>query len=190
MDPQDRDEYLLSQYLDGQLSGPDLGELEERLGRDPELTQLLDELGRTDRLVRDQAGPIPELNWERFADQIVVKRQALDAARGRRRMLRIYGPLAAAAALAIVTTLSLTFNKTDRIAQEPIPVDSGPSQLDDVDLEPGESLLAVVRVALVRPTGLEIINAAPDQPLSGALALAGAGALEQTAQWPEQGPYF
>lgn len=182
MNPQDRDEYLLSQYLDGQLPEDDGRELQQRLGQDPQLADLLDQLRKTDQLVRDAAGPAPQLDWDRFTEGVTVRRQAHDAARRRNRILRIYIPLAAAAAIALVTTLSLTFNRADRIAQ-------GPST-DDATAIPGQAFASVVRVSLVRPTGLEIIGAAPDQrPIPG-MALAAAGITESVTELTEASPYF
>lgn len=190
MNPQDRDEYLLSQYLDGQLPEDDRRELEKRLRQEPQLADLLDQLRKTDRLVRDAAGPAPQLNWDRFTEQVTVRRQAHDATQRRNRILRIYIPLAAAAAIALVTTLSLTFNRTDRFAQGPSPIDTVPGQQDDTTAIPGQAFASVVRVSLVRPTGLEIIDAAPDQrPLPG-MALAAAGITQSVTELTEASPYF
>ncbi|MFQ5492480.1 MAG: anti-sigma factor family protein [Phycisphaerae bacterium] len=190
MNPQDHDEYLLSQYLDDQLEQADRADLEDRLNQDPALANLLDQLRRTDRWVRAAAEPAPRIDWDRFADQVAHRCQAHDTARRRQRILRLYVPLAAAAAIAIVTTLTLTFQSTNRVAQGPPSIDTGLTTPDDATAAPGRTLMAGVHVSLVRPTGLEITRAAPDQPNRSALALAAAGAFVQADQAPETTPYF
>jgi len=118
INPQDHErleqEFLLSQYLDGDLDEQARVELEARLRADVHLAALLEDLRRTDALVRSTAGPVPDLDWERFAGQVSTACRRADALGRRRRVLRLWAPLAAAAALAMAVTLHLAMPRTDR----------------------------------------------------------------------------
>lgn len=98
-------EFLLSRYLDGDLDQAARVELERRLEGDAELGASLEALRRTGRLVRAWAGPVPELDAERFVEEAARRRRVDDAWRLRRRILRLYGPLSAAAIILLAVTL-------------------------------------------------------------------------------------
>ncbi len=104
-DEHTHNEFLLSQYLDGDLSEADRVDLERRLESDASLSALLEDLRRTDRLVQNWAGAAPELDWSRFQSAISEKRERDDARRRRRLIFRLVTPLSAAAAIAVAATL-------------------------------------------------------------------------------------
>ncbi|MCH7813804.1 MAG: hypothetical protein IID40_07265 [Planctomycetes bacterium] len=120
-DPSEQQEFLLSQYLDGQLDDDARRRVEGRLRTDADLADSLEQLRQIDRLVRESAGPAPELDWERFTAQAAMRREAEADWRRRRRILRLYAPLAAAALVVLACTLYLTMGRS--VSHEPL----GPS---------------------------------------------------------------
>ena len=114
-------EFLLSQYLDGDLGEAERAALERRLEADARLAALLEELRATDRLVNAWAMPVPELDWDRFTNQASAKRQNYDAQRRRGRILRLYAPLSAAAAIALAVTVYIAAERQVSVS-EPAPV--------------------------------------------------------------------
>ncbi|MCP4248674.1 MAG: hypothetical protein GY778_16640 [bacterium] len=111
-DPSEQQEFLLSQYLDGDLDEESRRRLEDRLQTDAALADALERLRQVDRLVRESAGPVPELDWERFAAQAAMRREGLPEWGRRRRILRLYTPLAAAATIVLASTLYLTMGRS------------------------------------------------------------------------------
>jgi len=103
-DQHEQREFLLSQYLDGTLAGEDRRLLEQQLHEDAGLAAELAGLRAADRRLRTAVGPVPELDWEQFTRQVAARCRAADSARWRSRLLRVYAPLAAAAALAVAVT--------------------------------------------------------------------------------------
>jgi anti-sigma-K factor RskA len=96
--------FWLSEYLDGSLDPAAAAELERELRQDPHLRAELETLRKVDRLVRDHAGPVPELDWDRFLWESRRRRDENERRRAAARFYRIYAPLTAAAAVAIVVT--------------------------------------------------------------------------------------
>jgi len=107
-DNADQLEFLLGQYLDGDLDTAAAQDMERRLANDPALAAQLEQLRRIDGLVRDWAGPPPELDWDRFTAQAARRRAADQAWWRRSRRLRLYAPLSAAAVLVLAVTLYFT----------------------------------------------------------------------------------
>ena len=104
--PKERDEYLVSQYVDGVLDDGERRVFERRLREEPRLADLLAEYREVDRLVRASVGAVPEVDWGRFAAQFTRRRVAQDtAARRWPGVFRVFAPLAAAAAIALALSL-------------------------------------------------------------------------------------
>lgn len=103
-DPRLQDEFLISQYLDGDLDEGSARELEARFETDTELAALLDRMRATDALVSEWALPVPELDWDRFTQEATDRRERF-AWQHRRRRLQLFVPLAAAAVLILAVTL-------------------------------------------------------------------------------------
>lgn len=103
--PERYDEYLLSEYLDGQLPRRQREKLQARLADEPALAETLGKLAAVDRLLGERL-PASE-------DQLASQRQSVTAALERRALLdgrlrpagrrwrRVLAPLAAAAALVL-----------------------------------------------------------------------------------------
>ena len=106
-DDREQLEFLLSRYLDGDLDQTARAQLERRLETDAELAASLEALKRTDQLIRAWAGPVPEVDGQRFVEEAARRRRADDARRRRRRILRVYAPLSAAAMILLAVTLHL-----------------------------------------------------------------------------------
>ncbi len=104
--PDDELEFLISQYLDGTLDEARQQALVERIQQDPDLERLLEEYRATDRIVRRAAGEVPEIDWAEFEAGVRRGRQASRVGSGScRKTIRVFAPLAAAAAVAIVFSL-------------------------------------------------------------------------------------
>ena len=106
-DDREQLEFLLSRYLDSDLDQTARAQLERRLETNAELAASLEALRRTDQLIRAWAGPVPEIDAERFVAEAARRRRADDAWRGRQRLLRLYAPLSAAAMILLAVTLYL-----------------------------------------------------------------------------------
>ena len=63
-------EFLISRYLDGDLSEAGRREVERALRDDPAWAGLLESYRRTDTLIRSLGALGPELDWERFAWEV------------------------------------------------------------------------------------------------------------------------
>ena len=99
--------FRLSEYLDDGLGEAARSQLERELAQDPGLRAELEALRRLEALARDHTAPVPELDWERFTGQCRQRRMAYESARRRRRVWRVFTPLAAAAVLALSVTTAL-----------------------------------------------------------------------------------
>jgi anti-sigma factor RsiW len=177
-------EFLLSQYLDGNLDAEGTRNLEKRLAEDAELAALLDGLRQTDRLVKLSAGPVPNLDWERFARQAAWRREAYDLMQRRRRLVRLFVPLAAAAAIVFMATLYFT---------GPDGQQAGPTSVVTInrgDQRPGAANLgpAFAEVSVVRLPALEVVSPTA-QPRTTA-AVAAVGSDRDTTSYEETTPYF
>jgi hypothetical protein len=104
--PDEELEFLISQYLDGTLDESQQEALVERIRQNPELARVLEEYRATDRMIRQAAGEVPEIDWAEFEAGVRRGRQASRVGSGGwRKTIRIFAPLAAAAAVAIVFSL-------------------------------------------------------------------------------------
>lgn len=65
----DRLQFALTQYLDGELPAPEQAALEARLASDPEALALLEEYRRLDNLLQS-APPLPAIDWDRLAEHL------------------------------------------------------------------------------------------------------------------------
>jgi anti-sigma factor RsiW len=100
--PDEKQEFRLSRFLDGELTPDEKAELQADLERDPGLARSLDELGKVDAWVRAARANVPEVDSERFMAEF-RRRKLATAAPGRGSLIyRLFRPVAAAAALAIV----------------------------------------------------------------------------------------
>lgn len=117
-------EYLISRMLDGDLSADEMTEARHRRATDEEFRARMDEWSRVDELLREWGTAQPDVNWESFGASVMreVHRgrelrlhragDGPEVARSARRrsmglLLRIAGPLAAAAVLVIAVGLPL-----------------------------------------------------------------------------------
>lgn len=103
--PEQYDEYLLSEYLDGQLPRRQREQLQARLAEEPALAETLGKLGAVDRLL-GQGPPVTgeQLAAQRHSITSALERRALLDGRLRpagRRWRRVLAPMAAAAALVL-----------------------------------------------------------------------------------------
>ncbi|MHC4064325.1 MAG: anti-sigma factor family protein [Planctomycetota bacterium] len=101
----EQQEFLLSQDLDGDLDEAARRKLERQIEADPNLAARLEELRQADQLVKAWAGPVPELDWERFAEEAARRRAVYDTWQRRSRILRLHAPLSAAAMIALAVTV-------------------------------------------------------------------------------------
>ncbi|HOW70982.1 MAG TPA: hypothetical protein PKY77_10305 [Phycisphaerae bacterium] len=105
----ERDEWLLSRLLDGDLTEPEGIELAARLEREPELRASRDALARLNQALVARRKDVPNVDWERFRSRVMdsIETQS-SAARVIRfpRWLRVTAPLTAAAVLALIILAS------------------------------------------------------------------------------------
>ena len=94
----------LSAYLDGSLDAAARSELDRELERDEALRAELAAFRKVDQLARQHGGLMPEVDWERFTWQARARREAYEKSKGWNLVLRLWRPLAAAAAIAIAVT--------------------------------------------------------------------------------------
>ncbi len=100
----ERIEFLLSRSLDGDLTAEERRELDAALAADPSLVELLASYEDVDRTIRDAAESVPEIDWSRFEDR--VRQGRAETGRSTLRWpLRLFVPLAAAAAVALMFML-------------------------------------------------------------------------------------
>lgn len=104
----EHDEFLLSRWLDGDLSAAEAEALERRLEREPGLRSASEQMRRLDTLLSARRGDQPEIDWGRFRAGVMDR---VRAERTEQRIIRfprwlpVAGALAAAAAIALVFTL-------------------------------------------------------------------------------------
>ncbi len=103
-DNRESPEYLLSQYMDGQLDEPARAEVERKLAGDGKWASMLADLRRVDDLVRAWAERIPVSDTEKFVADARLRRENSRAGRPVVRLYRWMTPLAAAAVLALLVT--------------------------------------------------------------------------------------
>lgn len=180
-------EFLISRYIDGDLSAAQRRELESALEDDPEFTRLLEDYHRTDVLVRSLRETGPELNWDRFVWEVRRRREAAEARR-RRVLYRLFAPLAAAAAIVLVCTAYFSTSRESPGPGAPVPQVlvrlTRPVEVADM-VHAGR----VVTVQLERtpPPGF---CAAPSTRKSYVIAAAGAKPFERPWVTQEPNPYF
>jgi anti-sigma factor RsiW len=67
---EDELEFALSEYHDGTLPAARRAEIEEILRTDPAARRMLEQFARVDAMVRDGAGKLPEIRWNRLAEYL------------------------------------------------------------------------------------------------------------------------
>ncbi|MCP4636749.1 MAG: hypothetical protein GY848_09795, partial [Methyloversatilis sp.] len=98
----ERDEFLLSRLVDGDLPDGEAEALRRRMERDPELREAFESLARVDELLRARQTDRPAVDQRRFHADVMRAVEAESASGGRlSRWIRIGVPLAAAAAIAL-----------------------------------------------------------------------------------------
>ncbi len=188
-DQNDRLEFLLSQYLDGGLPEAEARQLEDRLRQDVESAARLDRLRCTDRLVRASAGPVPELDWVRFAEKVSRRRQEAEGLRRRRQLLRILVPLSAAAAVLLLVTVLWTADKGGPGSTESRPFAEVNVRRVLVDGAALTTELACAEVSLARPPELEIVD--NRRPTQGGIVVATVAVVARSARATgPSAPYF
>jgi hypothetical protein len=105
----ERDEFLLSQLLDGDLPADEADQLRRRMEQEPELRAAFDSLARVDELVGRCRDDRPAVDWTRFHRTVMDSVNA-EPAPGLRtipiaRYLWLGAPLAAAAAVALLISV-------------------------------------------------------------------------------------
>ena len=187
---QDQQEFLLNQYLDGDLDEVARGEVERQLADDPGLAALAEQLGRTDRLVQDWAGPVPELDWDRFAEEVARRREQAERLRRRRRLFRLFAPLSAAAAILLLISV---FYAVDR----PFAPDEQYRGFAEVSVRRGDAWkgttgldAAYAEVSVVRSPGLQIIDTAHGWPGRRSASTAATTAAGLKSVYDQTTPYF
>ena len=103
MSEHDNREFELSRLIDGDLPADAAARLRAALERDAVLRDDHAALTRVDTLVRNAADPLPEgINWPAFRQRVSARIAADTLVRSRRRtLIRVFAPLAAAAAVAL-----------------------------------------------------------------------------------------
>lgn len=137
----DRLQFALTQYLDGELPKVERSALEARLAADPEAQALLDEYTRLDHLLQT-ASPLPAINWDRLANRISDALEEQSQARTFSFRLFIGAPqLAVAASILLAIGLAFFFHRS------PSPIAPASASLDvhvlQTDPVSGPSLLNV-----------------------------------------------
>lgn len=100
--PRDRNEkreFLLSQYLDGQLDDAARAGLEAELSSDPELRKSLEQMRRVDQFIHQWGAQVPDVDADRF---VAVARQRCETYEQSRKVVRVYRVLAALAMAAVI----------------------------------------------------------------------------------------
>lgn len=77
----EHDEFLLSQFLDGELPQDEALALRLRIEKEPALRRALDQLRRINGLVQAKASDLPTVNYEAFHAQLMNKLTSTDVAR-------------------------------------------------------------------------------------------------------------
>ncbi len=177
---QDQQEFLLNQYLDGDLDEVARGEVERQLADDPGLAALSEQLGRTDRLVQDWAGPVPELDWDRFAEEVARRREQAERLRRRRRLFRLFAPLSAAAAILLLIPPNQQYRGFAEVSVRRGDAWKGTTGLD----------AAYAEVSVVRSPGLQIIDTARGWPGRRSASTAAVTAAGIKSVYDQTTPYF
>lgn len=108
LQPDNEPEFLISQYLDGTLDAGQRRGVARQIEQDPAMARLLEEYRAVERLIKQAAGKVPEVDWEVFAAGIDRRRRAVETAGvSGLRVIRVFAPLAAAAAAVAITFLLL-----------------------------------------------------------------------------------
>ncbi len=99
-------DYLLSQYVDGCLDGPNRKSLEQRLVIDPATRELYKEHREVQDVLDDWGNRIPLINWDEF-DQKLAHRLETETVGGHEISIfrRWVKPLSIAAGLAVAASL-------------------------------------------------------------------------------------
>jgi len=187
-DKTEQQEFLLSQYLDGDLDEAARRELQRQLEADPKLAARLEKLRQADRLVQAWAGPAPELDWDRFAAEAARRRAGYETWRRRSRILRLYAPLSAAAAIALAVTVYF-------VAGRWRPAETPPERFVSVSIQRADAWRkdpslgeAFARVSFDRAATLGTMELPPAAAV--AVAAAGVGPPAAEAVFEETAPYF
>ena len=178
-------EFLISRYLDDDLTAAERRELERSLDDDPALARLLETYHRTDALVRSLRDSGPELDWGRFTWEVRRRREAKAARERRYQLYRLYAPLAAAAVVVLVCTAYFTFSpaRPRPIPQVIVQVHRPPDVLSQAHTE----RVVVVRPARTPPPSRSTV---PPSGKSYVIAAAGAKPFERLGTIPDANPYF
>jgi|WetSurMetagenome_2_1015567.scaffolds.fasta_scaffold333289_2 anti-sigma factor RsiW len=180
-------EYLLSRYLDDDLTDAERAAAEALLRADPEAARVLEEYRRTDTLVRSLRERGPEVDWAQFGAEVRERREAQTVHRLWPVVYRWGMPLAAAAGLALVCTVY--FRSWHRGAGPLAPAPTvmvsvvGPT----VDPVARSERVAIVQADRTAPPGFV---AATGTGATYAVAAAGVDPLRQSEGAPEEGSYF
>ena len=105
----EKDEFLLSRWLDGDLSPDEETGLRERLGREPALRSALASMERLESALADRRADQPEVDWPAFHERVMDAVRAEAAAPSRTIKFpgwaRVALPLAAAAAILLMVSI-------------------------------------------------------------------------------------
>ena len=102
----EQDEFLLSQLLDGDLPQADADALRERMASEPDLQGAYDAMASVDGLLAERRSDRVELDWDRFQAEVMADVEASSKTIRFASWFRVGAPMAAAAAIALVFTLS------------------------------------------------------------------------------------
>ena len=133
----EQDEFLLSQLLDGDLSQAKADALRERMAREPDLQEAYNAFAFVDGLLAERRSDRVELDWDRFQADVMADVEASSKTFRFAGWFRVGAPLAAAAAIALVFTLS-----------------RGPTQQDGVSVannKPTPSPAGLIMVRIEKP---------------------------------------
>ena len=107
-DTRDNLEFLISQYVDGQLSARQARKFEQRLAADADLREQARLYGALEQGLRDLGAELPETDYSQQRAEIMgaLERKLLLSAAPRRVFRPVFGVLAAAAALAVAVSVA------------------------------------------------------------------------------------
>ena len=127
-DSREQAEFLISQYLDGMLNQADRHELEQRFQVDSDLARTLKAYQAVDHTVREWGDDVPQPDWVKLDAELRSRLEK--ASHGTSRLSRIYRlfvPVAAAAAIALVLLVQDSFTVSRRTPEAMVSIARPPT---------------------------------------------------------------
>ncbi|MCK4660378.1 MAG: hypothetical protein KAV82_12720 [Phycisphaerae bacterium] len=182
-------EFMVSRYMDGDLTVAERRQFEVALRDDPELADLLESYRQAEGLILSLRESGPELDWQRFTWEAGRRRKLRVARKSRWVSYRLYAPLAAAAVIALVCTAHVMFFREG--GQPMMPAPQAMVQVNrpagSAASATGEAVVVVVRQKRIPPSDV-LVEAFSSK--SYVIAAAGAEPFDRSWDTQEVSPYF